>query len=146
MRCHRQQLVIQLVALLCLWAHFSPAALWAESPRYTLTQAADETVVRIVAVQEQILSDDLLTALSAVADLDGQTLARWGGPVIALGVWVTKEYEGVGEPLLGAPLVVSKLKRSNPHQAPRRCAVLSVAPPFELSDVQGRIATTDQCP
>ncbi len=48
----------------------------ADEPRYTLTQTVDETVVRIPAIEEQILSSDLLSALSAVADLDGQTLAR----------------------------------------------------------------------
>ncbi len=64
-----------LLLSLGLVAVASPAELLADEPRYTLTQTADETVVRVLANDQQILSSDLITALSAVADLDGQTLA-----------------------------------------------------------------------
>ena len=78
--CKRLRMSMRIATLLLLPAVFGPvgevSALGDETPRYTLTQTADETVVRIAAVDEQILSDDLLTALSAVADLDAQTLVR----------------------------------------------------------------------
>lgn len=51
-------------------------AIVAAEPRYTLTQTADETVVRIPAIEEQVLSTDLIHALSAVADLDGQAVTE----------------------------------------------------------------------
>ena len=60
---------------MALLAASDPDLLVADEPRYTLTQTAAETIVRIKAVDQQVQSSDLVTALSAVADLDGKAVA-----------------------------------------------------------------------
>ena len=78
-RCHLRLTWIQValygVLVVALPTVISPARLLAEGPRHTLTQSAEETVVRIPAIDQQVLSSDLITALSAVADLDSRALA-----------------------------------------------------------------------
>ena len=61
--------------VVALHATVGPGLLLADEPRYIVTQSADETVVRVSAIDQQVLSSDLIVALSAVADLDAQALA-----------------------------------------------------------------------
>ena len=68
------QVALYGVFVVALPAVISPARLLAEGPRHTLTQSAEETIVRIPAIDQQVLSSDLMTALLAVADLNGQAL------------------------------------------------------------------------
>ncbi len=48
----------------------------AEEPRHTIEQTADQTVVRVLATDQKVSSEDLIAALTEVADLDGQVLIK----------------------------------------------------------------------